>query len=207
MMGEGGISETSHLILNLQKGRGRAGVCGKHYILFCAFSSFLFISSPLPSRAAFHVSMVTTSIVSLTVKRNLADVSRDPTPSRSYFDSQPPYLPALIFLSFLLLQLPPCTPYPGTGQPFSLAPSGALASAPASRKAHDEPVHAFEHLHSVHFPPRGQPVLLTSLEGRADIETPSHSCSAGHLERQSEGGFLGHLPLPTVPPWNWALFF
>lgn len=89
--------------------------------VFCAFSSFLFISSPLPSRAAFHVSMVTTSIVSLTVKRNLADVSRDPTPSRSYFDSQPPYLPALIFLSFLLLQLPPCTPHPGTGQPFSLA--------------------------------------------------------------------------------------
>lgn len=58
--------------------------------------------------AAFTpVSIVTTSIVSLTVKRNLADVSRDPTPSSSYFDSQAPYLPALIFLSFLL---PPAAP-------------------------------------------------------------------------------------------------
>lgn len=66
--------------------------------------------------AAFTlVSIVTTSIVTLTVKRNLADVHRDPTPHGSYFDSQSPYLPVLIFLSFLLptaaLPLSICEPY------------------------------------------------------------------------------------------------
>ena len=67
--------------------------------VLCAFSSFHpALALPL---AAFHVSIATTSIVSVTVKRNLADVSRDPTPSSSYFDSQSPYLSALIFLSFL----------------------------------------------------------------------------------------------------------
>lgn len=53
--------------------------------------------------AAFTpVSIVTTSLVSLTVKRNLADVRRDPTPSSSCSDSQSPYLPALMFVSFRL---------------------------------------------------------------------------------------------------------
>lgn len=62
----------------------------KCYVPFPLFSlypalSFLCVAFP-------PVSIVTTSIVSLTVKRNLADVSGDATPSGSYFDAQSPYL-------------------------------------------------------------------------------------------------------------------
>lgn len=70
--------------------------------------------------AAFTpVSIATTSIASLPAKRNLADASRDPTPSRSYFDSLSPPLPTLISLPFFSRQLP--LP-PSTYEPLGMAP-------------------------------------------------------------------------------------
>lgn len=88
--------------------------------------------------AAFTlVSIVTTSIVSLTVKRNLADVSRDPTPCRRYFDALSPYLPRTNFLAFLLLTAAPSSKYLqvlGDGSPPPCEPGGEEGEGDAGRE-------------------------------------------------------------------------